>query len=304
LLFVEKEFIIIPMNENQENTPDEERISWHPAFFEAIQMELEEYSQYLQFISEFQLTTEPQRIDVLIIRKSKDIEIKKNIASIFRKDNIVEYKSPDDHISVKDFYHVYGYAGIYQSLKENDIKEITLTFMGSKQPRELLAHLEKERGYAVEEKWPGIYIVSGDIMPIQIIDNRKLSEDENLWLRDLDNRLKAPEFRRIADEAQRQGNFARIRAYLDVITRANKESVQEVMMSDNALTLEKIFRDTGFLDKWIAEGKAEGKAEGEERKAAEIAKNLIKYGFSLEKTAELSGLDLAKIKTLETVNLS
>jgi hypothetical protein len=292
--------------ENQENSADEERISWHPAFFEAIQMELEEYSQYLQFISEYQLTTEPLRIDVIIIKKSKDIEIKKNIASIFRKDNIVEYKSPDDHISVKDFYHVYGYAGIYQSLKENDIKEITLTFVGSKQPRELLAHLEKERGYEVEEKWPGIYIISGDIMPIQIIDNRKLSEDENLWLRDLDNRLNKQDIKRIVEESQRQGKEAWIRAYLDVIMRANKESVQEVMMSDSALTLEKIFRDTGFLAKWIDEGKAEGKAEGiaegkaegEERKAVEIAKNLIKYGFSLEKTAELSGLDLEKIKTL------
>jgi hypothetical protein len=276
--------------ETQENSANEERISWHPAFFEAIQMELEEYSQYLQFISEYQLTAEPQRMDVIIIKKSKDIEIKKNIASIFRKDNIVEYKSPDDHISVKDFYHVYGYAGIYQSLKENDIKEITLTFVGSRKPRELLAHLEKERGYEVEEKWPGIYIISGDIMPIQIIDNRKLSEDENLWLRDLDNRLKAPEMRRIAAEAQRRGNVTQIRAYLDVITRANKESVQEVMMSDSALTLEKIFKDAGFLDKWIVEGK--------EEKAAEIAKNLIKYGFSLEKAAEVSGLDLAKIKTL------
>jgi hypothetical protein len=28
--------------ENQEDSPDEERLSWHPAFFEAIQMELEE----------------------------------------------------------------------------------------------------------------------------------------------------------------------------------------------------------------------------------------------------------------------
>jgi hypothetical protein len=290
--------MLMSEKENQESAPDEERISWHPAFFEAIKMELEEYSQYLQFISEYQLTAEPLRIDVLIIRKSKDIVIKKNIASIFLKDNIVEYKSPDDYISVKDFYYVYGYAGIYQSLKGNDIKEITMTFVGSGHPRELLAHLEKERGYTVEEKWPGIYIISGDIMPIQIIDNRKLSEDENLWLRDLDNRLKVPELRRIAAEAQKRGKAAQIRAYLDVIARANKESLQEAVMSDSALTLEKIFKDAGYIDKWIAEGKAEGEARGKEEKAAEIAKNLLKYGFSPEKTAELSGLDLAKIKTL------
>jgi len=69
---------------NSEDTA--ERIFWHPAFFEAIQMELEEYSASLQFISEFQLSSEPLRIDVVIIKKTADVPIKKNIAQIFRSD--------------------------------------------------------------------------------------------------------------------------------------------------------------------------------------------------------------------------
>ncbi|MDR0313994.1 MAG: hypothetical protein LBI14_10400 [Treponema sp.] len=67
----------------QKESPNNNRISWHPAFFEAIQIELEEYSHALQFISEYQLTTEPLRIDVVIIKKFADIPIKKNIAAIF-----------------------------------------------------------------------------------------------------------------------------------------------------------------------------------------------------------------------------
>ena len=55
--------------------------------------------------------------------------------------------------------------------------------------------MREVRGYAVEEKRPGIYIVKGDILPVQIIDSRKLSEEENIWLKDLDNRLEAPEAR-------------------------------------------------------------------------------------------------------------
>jgi hypothetical protein len=157
-------------------TQDEERIYWHPAFFEAIQMELDEYSQDLQFISEYQLTTEPLRIDVVIIKKSGGIAIKKNIASIFRKENIVEYKSPDDYLSVDDFYLVYGYACLYRALNKVDIKELTLTFVESRYPRELLGHLQEVRGYTVEERWPGIYIVRGDILPKakeQRIENRE-----------------------------------------------------------------------------------------------------------------------------------
>ena len=204
-------------------------------------MELEEYSNILQFIAEYPLTAEPLRIDVVIIKKSRDISIKKNIASIFRKVNILEYKSPDAYISVKDFYLVYGYACLYLVLNEVDITDLTLTFVSSRYPRELLAHLREGRGFMVEEKRPGIYNIRGDILPIQIVDNRKLSAEDNIWLRGLDNKLGAPDMRQIAAEIYRQGKAARIRAYLDVITKANKESLQEALkMSDTELTLDKI----------------------------------------------------------------
>ena len=85
-------------------------------------------------------------------------------------------------------------------LNKTDIKDLTLTFVESRYPREILAHLQDEHSYVVEEKWPGIYIVRGDILPIQIIDNRKLSGEENIWLKDLDNKLDPPEMRRITAE--------------------------------------------------------------------------------------------------------
>jgi hypothetical protein len=174
---------------NAENQQTSEDISWHPAFFEAIQRELAQYKDALQFISEYQLTAEPLRIDVVIIKKIKDIPLTKNIAAIFRRDNLLEYKSPTDYLSVKDFYKVYGYGCLYVFLNAVAISDLTLTFVVSRYPRDLLTHLKKVRRYRVEEKSPGIYTVIGDIIPIQIIDNRKLSEDENIWLKDLDNKL-------------------------------------------------------------------------------------------------------------------
>jgi hypothetical protein len=81
-------------------------IQWHPAFYQAIMLELEQYKGVLQFTPEYPLTTEPLRVDVLIIKKEKDVTIEKNIAAIFRSDNVVEYKSPEDYVSVADFYKV------------------------------------------------------------------------------------------------------------------------------------------------------------------------------------------------------
>jgi len=289
------------------DSPDEERIAWHPAFFEAIQMELEEYGQELQFITEYPLTTEPLRIDVVIIKKFKNIPIKKNIATIFRKENIAEYKSPEDYVSIDDFYQVYAYACLYKVLNKVDIRDLTLTFVGSRYPRELIAHFEGVRGYLIEEKSPGIYNIKGDILPIQIIDSRKLSAEENIWLKALDNRLKAPEIRRVTGEIARQGKAARIKAYLDAIMKANKESLLEALkMSDTQLTLDKVFEEAGLVAKWeakgeargIAKGEARGIAKGEDQKASEIARNMLKNGFSLEETSKLSGLDITKVRLL------
>ena len=207
-LFRQKQPTLYSMEKT--DTPEKGKpIQWHPAFFQAIQMELEEYHHALEFFYDYQLTTGPQRIDVVIIKKTGNIRIKKNIAAIFQKVNLLEYKSPDESISVKDFYKVYGYACQYIQLKDNkeiDICELTLSFVESHYPQELIRHLTKQRNFTVEESHPGIYNVKGDIMPIQLIDSRKLSAEENLWLKELDNRLTMQQMRRLTEEIWRLGN--------------------------------------------------------------------------------------------------
>jgi hypothetical protein len=188
---------------------------------------------------------------------------------------------------VENFYLVYGYACLYSSLKKVDITDLTLTFIESRHPRTLLAHLQEVRGYDVEEKWPGIYIIKGDILPMQIINSRKLSEEENLWLKGLDNRLGALQLHRISREADQQRNAERLKAYLDVITRANKESFEEVVkMSDGTLTIKKILKEAGWIDEWETEGKAK------------VAVNMLKNGFSVEQVVNLTELDIEKVKSL------
>ena len=132
-------------------------IQWHSAFVEAIQLELEPYRNSLEFHTEYQLTTGPQKIDCLIIKKVRDEIIRKNIASIFREVNILEYKSPDKSVSVAEFYKVYGYACQYVYLEKVSITSLTISFIVSRCPERLFKHLREVRGYKVEENNPGIY---------------------------------------------------------------------------------------------------------------------------------------------------
>jgi len=288
--------------EQEEHSGQGKPIQWHPAFFEAIQLELDEYRHSLQFIYDYQLTSGPQRIDVVIIKKTADVPIRKNIAAIFRKVNLVEYKSPDNNISVKDFYKVYGYACQYIQLKENkevDISEMTLSFVESHYPQELIRHLTEQRSFTVEESHPGIYTVKGDIMPIQLIDSRQLSAEENLWLRELDNCLNPQRLQRLTEEAWRLGNAANIAAYIDVIMQANPKSMEEAAkMSESAVTLEEVLHRIGFIAKWEANGEAKGVAIGKAEGKAEIARNALLRGLSPEMIRDITGLDLETIKAM------
>ena len=277
-------------------------IAWHTAFIEAIKEDLSEYKDKLEFFPEFQLTFEPLKIDCVVIKKAAGVEIKKGIAAAFKENNILEYKSPDDYVSIADFHKVYGYASLYASLEEAPITGMTISFVESHYPMKLLEYLKKAYGYRIAENKPGIYTVSGDILPIQIIDSRRVSENDSLWLKHLSNKLDSFRVNKITVEAHKQGKVPRLMAYLNVIAQANSEALREAVSMSSTLTLEQVFKDVGWLDKWKAEGRVEGKAEGrvegEEHKALAIAKNMIDMGFTFEAIVSVTQLEPEKVKAL------
>ena len=111
------------------------KLRWHPAFLQAMQAELFDYREYLEFKPEFPLTAAPLQIDLLIIKKPKELAIDKNIARIFRSDNLLEYKSPEDYLSVKDFWKVCSYANLYAAITPGvDLSDVTISFVESRHP--------------------------------------------------------------------------------------------------------------------------------------------------------------------------
>lgn len=77
----------------------------------------------------------------------------------------------------------------YQSntdrVKEIDPEELTITFACSRYPREMLNHLLKVRGIHVESQDKGIYYLTGDAIPMQLLLTRELTQEENFWLKNL-----------------------------------------------------------------------------------------------------------------------
>lgn len=211
---------------------------WHPAFYADIQIELQDDADNLVFENEHQLSKKPLEIDVLVIKKEKDRPVRKNIGRIFRKYNIIEYKSPEASLSVDDFYKVYGYACFYKAdvpyVNSISIEELTITFISEKYPRKLIHHLKKVKKYQIEMAEPGICYIKGDILPIQIIITRKLTDRENLWLKSLTNNLNGTESaKKLMEDYRNHTDNSLYKSVMETIMRANQKTFEEVNgMSD------------------------------------------------------------------------
>ena len=183
--------------------------------------------------NEHQLGTKPKEIDVLIIKKNAQDKIHKNIGRIFKGHNIVEYKSPDDYLSIDDFYKVYGYACFYKSdaTRSNAIQasDITITLVCHKYPRELMKHLKTEKNFIITQYDSGIYHIEGDTFMMQLIITPKLSEETNLWLHNLTNNIKDTEtVKKLVREYGKHQNEGLYKSVMNIIVRANPKKFEEV----------------------------------------------------------------------------
>ena len=150
-----------------------------------------------------------------------------------------------------------------------------------------MQYIANIRKYKVEENSPGIYTVIGDIFPIQIIDSCRLSADENLWLKNLGNSLDPFSVIKVEEEVIRLGKAARVQAYMNAIAKANYYAVEEAMeMREPAKSLEEVLIRTGAM------------ARAEERKALDIAQNMVNLGLSFETVVSATKLDPEKVKAL------
>lgn len=243
--------------------PKKRRVmQWHPAMYAGIQVEFEEEAGQLQFENEHQLGTKPLAVDILIIKKDDSISIKKNIGQIFRRYNIVEYKSPGDYLSIDDFYKVYAYACLYKckagGIEQVKVSEVTITFICHGYPRKLVKYLKRNRGYSIIRNGKGIWRMEGDEFAMQMVVTSRLSKEENPWLFHLNNPVPdsrtAEELIRSYEEKKRNPLYASV---MDFIVHMNEERFKEA--KEMCRALEELMADE--LEAKRVEGIATGKAE-------------------------------------------
>ena len=223
------------------------KIQWHPGFRCAVALELRENRDALVFESEYEVSRGPLSLDLLVIKKRKDVVLSNEIGRIFRTYNVCEFKSPDDGLTIDDYFKTLSYAGLVKASGEtvNGIPagEITLSFVRNSYPREMVRELTAS-GAVLARQFPGVYYLNrgpggrGDVLfPTQIIVTGELDRKKHSTLRVLTRNAEEADVRLFLAEALSQS---------EKDSKENVDAVLQVSVSANMELFERIRRDDGM----------------------------------------------------------
>lgn len=279
-------------------------------FYGAAEIELISNKSELEFEREYNLSKEPLQMDLLIVKKLADGPIENEIGHIFKKYNVVEYKSPEDGLSIDDYYKTIGYACLYKGLGDivNQIpaEELTLSIFRESYPRELFGILKKY-GSTLEEPYPGIYYVRGNVLfDTQIVVIGRLRQEAHSSLRILSKNAREEDVKTFLSKVQyltEPGDRNNVNAILQVSILANSglyqgirreyrmscDALRELMKDDIAEEVAKAVEEERV--RALAEGQEIGVEKGEDNAFLSSIMNLMD---TMKLTAE-QAMDAIKI---------
>lgn len=215
------------------------KIQWHPGFVAAMTLEFKEYKDILVFENEHNLNTKPLAIDLLIVKKKPSVHISDEIGEFFREHNILEYKSPEDHLNIDTFFKTLAYACLYKAYEKklNEIKmdSITMSIVRETKPEGLFRNLE-ECGCTLSKHYNGIYYIKGPLpFPAQIIVTSELDNGSYMWLKALSAKLDKKDIQNLLDNIHQMSEKAdkeMAASVLEISMEANKQIAEELKEGD------------------------------------------------------------------------
>ena len=280
-----------------------EKIQWHPAFAAAMGLEFKNDYEYVRIEQEHNLSKEPLRIDLLVLKvNNTERKFSNEIGHIMKTYNIIEYKSPEDSLNIDDYYKTIGYASLYKGMGEyvNKIpaKEVTVSMFCTRKPVKMFNML-KEDGAIIEPKYPGIYYITGNtLFPVQIVVAKELNNTLHSSLRvlsDSADREDVETFLQNSVKTSEPWEREDIDAVLQASVSANKELYEEIRRdSGMCQALRELMKDE--IDKEIEGAEARGEAN--------LISNMYNNGVTPEQISSMTNVDLDTVKKIVYGNKS
>jgi hypothetical protein len=284
---------------------DKTRINWHPAFHQAIRAEFFEYRNELEYYDEYSLTSAPLKIDTMIIKLNRRLQIKKLIGQIFQLCNVVEYKSPSAMVSIFDYYKLRAYASLYAEREKTHLPDMSVTMIATHNPHKLFKYLNTE--FEVNNVAPGVYYVNGEPYPTQIVVSSELPRDECQWLYSLRVDIDLDDVEQMMSQAIPESREElELDAYKDAFVQANFNKLEELKAKMDTARFHRLMQDCDWYNEAVTigetKGEIRGKMEGEIKGKAESVLSFLKSRFkkvpqNIEQ-AVLSYTDLTALDSL------
>ena len=271
-------------------------IRWHQGFRGGIEALLWPYRNDLVFNEEFPLSKEALRVDLLVLKKTADVVIDNEIGRLFRMHNILEYKSPEDSLTIDDYYKTVAYACLYKSLGKT-VDEIpgdalTASLFRHAYPRELFKALER-LGAVIEQKYNGVYYVSGLApFPTQSVVSSRIEPGAYAALRSMSLD---------ASDQDARDLILQSRENPDPGFRRNLEAVLRVSIAANNELYERIRRDSTMRDalrELMKDDFIRERNAGMQANSQEIATRMIQKRMAYDLIVDLTNLPLSKVQEI------
>ena len=258
----------------KEKKPKKPRNIWTLYFAQMLALQTKGIDLEIDY--EHELYRNPMRIDVVVVKKPENVVLKNSAMRFFRNHNVIEFKGPNDNLTIQKYNKVMAYFYAYLAGNELIFDDVAITLVSIKRPQELLEYLEKERKYKIiPAKEKGIYYIKADNLPAtQLIVSKEVKAADLIWIKALRNDLT------IEEGVEVIKTFGENEDVIQSLILANKNLLEEAdMMVKDRETRRIIERLTG---KTYA---------GERRKEAEqIARNMKDMGIDTNTIAKATGL--------------
>jgi len=168
---------------------------------------------------------------------------------------------------------------------------MTLSFVVASYPCELFRYLHTTLGYAIDERHPGVNVVTtGAMMPIQILISSKLSDEENIWLRNLNRNLPEKDLDWLSRMEKKYGSRLDLGAYQYAVLTANQDILGKLWEEKRMLTAKtyEIIEKSGLGAKLFQKGTEECQLK--------IARAMLAEGDSLAKIVRITEIPLKTLK--------
>lgn len=283
---------------NRTEAKKDELRYWHLLFH----LSLEEALRMgrVQIKQDLTIAKMPMKMDFLVVRSRAEEELNHPIAQIFRKLNVIEYKSPAAPLKPIDYLKGILYLRQYQytyHAKDFYFNDFSLTFISTKRPSKVFELVGVTNRIVEHSPIRGVYQIADECWPTQIVVLNELSDLEVAYpfapFLTGKTRWSLKPFVRLFEESLMRGGDEKIKRIIDyaiehsLIEKYEWEEVLAMRLKKEE-ALRK--RREEFLqvtrDSWLGECLME---EGEQRGQRNLIKTALLNGAEVSYLVKVTG---------------